>query len=88
METEDKTQLIYSFPRAKGEEIHIAVRKYKGKQYVDLRIWFQGKNEKTFYPTKKGFALFLDQIPELKKGVERLSKATEKLRPAPDEIEV
>lgn len=84
----EQSQLIYSFPRAKGEEIQIALRKYKGKHYVDLRIWFQGKNETSFYPTKKGVSFFLEQIPELRKGMERLSKAAEKFRFAKEEIEI
>ena len=85
---DQEIQLVHAFPRGKGEEVQVSIRKYKGKHYADLRIWFQGKNESTFYPTKKGISIFLEQIPELRKGMDRLSKAAEKYRFAKHEIEI
>ena len=77
MENLDNNRIIYAFPRARGEEIQMALRTYKGKQYVDLRVWFQGKNAKIFLPTRKGISFFPEQLTEFKKGVERLLKAVE-----------
>ena len=34
MQTDDD-KLIYSFPKSNGEEIHIRVRKWEGKLYID-----------------------------------------------------
>lgn len=77
---EQEHHLIYAFPRGFGEEVQIAVRKFRGKHYVDLRIWFQAKNEKTFRPTKKGIFFGVNHVEELRKGVERLSKAAVKFQ--------
>ena len=76
----EQTQVLYAFPRAKGEEIQISLRKFKGKFYIDLRLWFQAKEDSTLHPTKKGVFFSLERLPELRKGIDRLSKAAEKLR--------
>lgn len=74
----EEAQLIYAFPRTPGEEIQIAVKKFKGKYYVDLRLWFQDKKDREFHPTKKGVFFSVERIPDLQKGVDRLSKAAER----------
>ena len=73
-------QLIYAFPRMQGEEIQINLQKYKDKYYIDLRLWYQPKNESVLRPTKKGIFVAVEKLPELRKGLDRMSKATEKLR--------
>ena len=86
MDSQDN-HLVYSFPKGKGEEIQVAIRTFKGKHYIDLRQWFQGKNEATFLPTKKGVSFPLELITELRKAVERLSKAVVKFQvKEPDEF--
>jgi len=77
---EQESRLIYAFPRGQDEEVQIAVRKYKSRYYMDLRVWFKAKGEDALYPSKKGISIALDQLPELRKGMDRLSKASEKLR--------
>ena len=77
---EQETRLIYSFPRAKGEEVQIALRKYHGRVYIDMRIWYQAKNESQFRPTRKGLFFSVDHSTELKKGIDRLAKATEEVK--------
>lgn len=81
---------IHSFPKNNDEEVRLSVRKFKGKYYIDLRIWYHPENEEVFRPTKKGVFFSLEQVMELKKGVERLLKAAEKFKTAkePEEIEV
>ena len=74
---EQESHLIYAFPRAQGEEIQIALRKYHGRVYIDLRVWYQAKNESQFRPTKKGLFFSVEHAQELKKGIERLAKATD-----------
>ena len=77
---EQESRLIYAFPRGQDEEVQIAVRKYKSRYYMDLRVWFKAKGEDALYPSKKGISIALDQLPELRKGMDRLSKASENLR--------
>ena len=86
MENQD-THLIYTFPRARGEEVQIAIRKYKDRYYADFRVWFKKENETVFHPTKKGLFIAMDRIPELRKGLDRLSKAAEKFNREAAEVE-
>lgn len=69
---DQESQLIHAFSRNPNEKIHLAVRKYKGKFYVDLRLWFQTKDDPTFRPTKKGVSFHMGHLPELSRGVTRL----------------
>ena len=71
--------LVYSFPRCEGEDIQVAVRKYKGKYYVDVRLWYLSKNEQTLLPTKKGVSFPIEKALELQKAAERLCEHTKNL---------
>jgi hypothetical protein len=79
---EQSQQLVYSFSHGLGEEIQIAIRKFRDKHYIDVRHWFQTKNENVFRPTKKGVFIPIERIGELQKGVERLGKAAESYKTA------
>ena len=79
MEIQDQNHVVYAFPRGRGEEIQLAFRTFKGKLYVDLRIWYLGKDPNLLLPTRKGISFFPDQLPEFKKGMERLLKAADVL---------
>ncbi len=70
---EDQTNhFIYSFPKGNDEKVQFAVRVYKGKRYIDLRVWFEDKRSKSLKPTKKGIFFNAEHINELKRGVEAL----------------
>jgi hypothetical protein len=79
---EGERHLIHSFPRSEEEKVQLALRKYRGRYYMDLRIWFQTEENPTLRPTKKGISLSLEHLPELRKGMERLAKAAEKFHVA------
>lgn len=74
MEPQER-QLIHKFPRAEGEEIQFAIRKYRDKLFIDIRLWFKGESQAHFLPTKKGVTLALGQIEELKTAVTKLDRA-------------
>lgn len=78
---DQESRLIYSFPRGSGEEVQIALRKYQGRHYADIRVWFLGKEDKEFHPTRKGVFFPIRQTSELKKGIERLAIAAEQIPP-------
>ena len=73
-------QILHAFPRNESEQVQMALKKYKGRHYIDLRIWFLGEEDSVYRPTKKGISLSLDQLVELRKGVDRLTKACERLK--------
>lgn len=57
------------------EDILVAWREFKGRQYLDIRVYadFDGNGEKT--PTKKGITLLPDLLPELIEALRRAGDA-------------
>lgn len=69
-----EAQVIHSFPKNPLEEVRASLTVYKGKQYVDLRIYYKG-DDGEFHPSKKGLTVSLDLFPELQQAVEKLGEA-------------
>ena len=78
-DSDEESQIVYTFPRNEGEEVHFTLHKYRGRYYVDLRLWFQQEGETELKPTKKGISLAADRLPELKEGLNHLSAALTKV---------
>jgi hypothetical protein len=64
-------QVVYTFPKNPLEEVRASITVYKGKQYVDLRIFYKG-DDGEYHPSKKGLTISLDLFSELDKAVEKL----------------
>jgi len=64
-------QVVYTFPKNPLEEVRASLTVYRGKQYVDLRIYYKG-DDGEYHPSKKGLTLSLDLFSELDKAVEKL----------------
>lgn len=64
-------QLVHSFPKNPLEEIRASLTVYKGKDYVDLRVYYKG-DDGEFHPSKKGLTLSLDLFPDLEEAVRKL----------------
>jgi hypothetical protein len=47
-----------------GEEIHASVSTFKGRRYVDLRVYFSGEDSEA-HPTGKGVTVAAKQLSEL-----------------------
>lgn len=69
-------QLLASIERNATEELQIAINEYKGKQYVDLRIFYTNDEGDSWNPTKKGVTVAPDKIDDV---IEALTKAKEEL---------
>ncbi len=80
MEEQTESEVIYAFPRSKDEKIQFTLSKYRGKRYMDLRLWFKSEESEEFYPTKKGISIPVDQIGQVRKGFEQVSRHLEKAR--------
>ena len=52
------------------QRIHIELSKYRGHDLVDIRLWWL--DEKTWRPSKKGMALQVSILPELRAALEKL----------------
>jgi hypothetical protein len=67
----NEPQVVYSFPKNPLEEVRASLTVYRGKQYVDLRIYYKG-DDGEYHPSKKGLTIALDLFSELDKAVEKL----------------
>ena len=79
----EQNYLVHSITRNESEEIRIQLRKYRGKVFIDFRVWYRMENETVFRPTKRGVTFPIEHLPELKKAMPKLEKASAKLL-APD----
>lgn len=78
---------IYSFTKNPGEEVQMALKRYKGRYYVDLRLWFQKEGEETYKPTKKGLFIGAEHLPKIKEGVHQLAQVYFQLGTSKNEAE-
>ena len=63
---------VYAIKKNETDEIRITLREYKGEQYVDIRLFFQPKDEEEMRPRKKGVMLTLFQFSALRKGLDQV----------------
>ena len=47
-------KLIATIPRSATEQLQISINEYKGKSYLDLRIYYTTDDGINWLPTKKG----------------------------------
>lgn len=52
-----ESKVLYDTEKSPTEIIRISKGEYKGKGFIDLRIFFKDKETGEFRPTKKGFTL-------------------------------
>lgn len=69
-------QVVHSFEKNPTEQVRVSITVFKGKEYVDLRIYYKGDDEE-FHPSKKGLTLSVDLFEELEAGVQKLKEALE-----------
>jgi hypothetical protein len=67
----DERELVHSFDRSATEQVQVSLSKYKGKTYVDLRIYYRASDGE-YRPTKKGITVSPAQLPELGEAIRKL----------------
>ena len=74
----DEKELVHSFDKSSTEQIQVSLSTFKGKTYVDLRIYYKA-SDGDYRPTKKGITFSPDLLPELgeamRKLIEKVGKA-------------
>ena len=65
------SNLIYQIEKNGNEVVRFEVSEFKGKEYINIRIWYEAGNGE-YKPTQKGVTLDLDKADELYKGMDRL----------------
>lgn len=69
-------RVVATFKRNPTEEVRAGIKEFKGRRYIDLRIYYMD-DQGEWKPTRKGISLATDFMPELKAAVERLEKELE-----------
>ena len=64
-----ESKVLLSIPRSATEEIQIAINEYKGKKYLDLRVYYTTDDGINWNPTKKGVTVSPDKLAELKDAI-------------------
>ena len=68
--------IIKDIKKNNNEIIRIEISEFKGRELINIRIWFQSidsaSGDLVFKPTQKGVTLNISEFEELKDGVEKL----------------
>lgn len=81
MTTEPK--ILATIPRNATEQLQIAINSYKGKSYLDLRIFYTTDEGSTWSPTKKGVTVAPENLELLKDAIDEAMQ--ELMTPAEEE---
>jgi hypothetical protein len=65
---------VYQFRKNAIEVVQARLSFFHGHQLVDIRAYYEAEDG-SFRPTKKGLAVGLDLLPELRAAVEALERA-------------
>ena len=69
-------RIVYSFAKNSREEVRASLDEWGGHQLAHLRVWVDGPDDQP-QPTKKGLSVRVEQLPELRRAVEKLIAASE-----------
>jgi hypothetical protein len=71
-------RVLYEFPKSTREVVRARIKRLSGRNYADLRVYYEAETdgpETEYLPSKKGIALRLDLLPELRRTVDALEEA-------------
>lgn len=72
------SEVIASFEKNSMEEVRVSLTEFKGKDLIDIRVYYQPEDGEEKRPTKKGITISPEKFPELKKAILALEKALQK----------
>ena len=67
-------KLIATIPRSATEQLQISINEYKGKSYLDMRIYYTTDDGINWLPTKKGVTVSPDNLELLKDAIDEAMK--------------
>ena len=70
----DESRLVGTIDRNERERVQIAVNEYKGKSYLDLRIFYTTDAGDTWRPTQKGVTIAPEHLDTLIEAIEESKK--------------
>jgi len=67
-------KLLAAIERSDTEQLQISISEYKGKSYLNMRIFYTTDGGSTWLPTKKGVTFSPDQIDLLEEAIGEAKK--------------
>lgn len=67
-------KLIATVPRSATEQLQISINEYKGKSYLDMRIYYTTHDGLNWLPTKKGVTVSPENMELLKDAIDEAMK--------------
>lgn len=67
-------KILATIERTDTEQLQISISEYKGKSYLNMRIFYTTDEGNTWLPTKKGVTFSPDQIDILTDAIEEAKK--------------
>lgn len=56
--------------KTRGEKVNVYVGEYKGTNYLHIREWYLDSKDNQEKPTKKGVAIPIEKVPQLKEAID------------------
>lgn len=75
----EESKNIAIIPRSATEQLQIAIKEYKGKSYLDMRIFYTTDEGASWLPTKKGITCSPENIETLRDAVDEAMKEFENI---------
>ena len=73
----DESKMLATIQRSETEQLQISLSTYKGKKYLNMRIFYTTDDGATWLPTKKGVTFAPDQLDLLTEAIEEAKKELE-----------
>ncbi len=68
------SKILAAIDRTDTEQLQISISEYKGKSYLNMRIFYTTDDGATWLPTKKGVTFVPDQLDLLSEAIEEAKK--------------
>jgi hypothetical protein len=65
-----ESKILATIERSDTEQLQISVSEYRGKSYLNMRIFYTTDEGATWLPTKKGVTFSPDQLDLLSEAIE------------------
>lgn len=67
-------KILATIERSETEQLQISVSEYKGRSYLNMRIYYTTDEGNTWLPTKKGVTFTPEQLDILTEAIEEAKK--------------
>lgn len=70
----EELKMLGTIERSETEQLQIALKEFKGRKYLDMRIFYTTDGGDSWLPTKKGVTCSPEHLEILKQAIEEAEK--------------